>query len=322
MAERARVAVLISGRGSNMAALVYAAKRADGPFEIVLVAADKEHAPGLSLAEAEGIRTLGLPRPAPQDKARFFADLDAAIRATDAEWIALAGFMRLLPADFVSAWRNRIFNIHPSLLPKYKGLDPHARALAAGDATAGCSVHLVTEAVDDGEVLGQTEVAVLAGDTPDTLAARVLIAEHQLYARVLAEHVTREHDPDWIVNKVGALALALPETDARSSHGAPGWRVGGEKSGKFFAYVSIRHHGEDAVALLIKTSGADEMAALIDADPQLYNRPAYYGASGWIAYRLDRPGVDWNHVAEWLARSWRAVAPKRLTKLIDVAEDF
>jgi phosphoribosylglycinamide formyltransferase-1 len=112
------------------------------------------------------------------------------------------------------------------------------------------------------------------------------------------------------------------QTDARPSHGSPGWRVGGEKSGKFFAYVSVRHHGEDAVALLVKTSGADEMAALIEADPDIYYRPAYYGASGWIAIRLDRPGVDWDHIRGWLEKSWRAVAPKRLTKMMDVADHF
>lgn len=305
-----------------MAALIYAARRADCAFEIVLAAADSEDAPGLALARAEGISAIGFPRSTTNDKSRFFSELDRAIRDAGSEWIALAGFMRLLPGNFVAAWRDRIFNIHPSLLPKYKGLDPHARALEAGDKIAGCSVHLVTEAVDDGPVLGRIEVAVLDGDTPDTLAARVLIAEHQLYTRVLAEHVVREFDADWIVASVGALALALPETDARNSHGAPGWRVGGEKSGKFFAYVSVRHHGEDAVALLVKTSGADEMTALIEAEPDLYYRPAYYGASGWIALRLDRPGVDWGHVEEWLAKSWRAVAPKRLTKLISAAAEF
>lgn len=319
---RARVAVLISGRGSNMAALIYASKAAGCPFEIVLVAADSEEAPGLALARAEGVAAMGFPPPAPKGKTEFFTALDRAVRDAGAEWIALAGFMRLLPPAFVTAWRDRILNIHPSLLPRYKGLDTHARALEAGDAVAGCSVHLVTEALDDGPLLGRTEVAVLPGDTPDTLAARVLIAEHQLYPRVLAEHVSREREPEWIVAKVGTLALALPETDARTSHGAPGWRVGGEKAGKFFAYVSVRHHGEDAVALLVKTGGPDEMAALIDAEPDIYYRPAYYGASGWIAYRLDRPGVDWDHVAEWLTRSWRAVAPKRLTRLLDSAADF
>lgn len=320
--DRARVAVLISGRGSNMAALVYAAKWVDCPFEIVLVIADREDAAGLLLARAEGVHALGIARPAFSEKTAFFSKLDAAIRDADAEWIALAGFMRVLPGEFVTRWQDRILNIHPSLLPKYKGLDTHARALAAGDEVAGCSVHLVTEAVDDGPVLGRTQVAVLTGDTPDTLAARVLIAEHQLYARVLADHVTRERDTDWILARVGALALALPETDARSSHGAPGWRVGGDKSGKFFAYVSINHHGEEAVALLVKTSGADEMAELIDAEPDIYFRPAYYGASGWIAYRLDRKDVDWDHVADWLGKSWRAVAPRGVVKRADAFADF
>ena len=174
----------------------------------------------------------------------------------------------------------------------------------------------------EGPILGQIPVAILPTDTADTLAQRVLYAEYQLYPRMLADYVAREMDPDWLIAKVGDLALALPETDARTSHGAPGWRVGGEKSGKFFAYVSVRHHGEEATALLVKTSGQDEMSALIEAEPDIYYRPAYYGASGWIALRLDRPGVDWDHVSEWLAKSWRAVAPKRLTKMMAIADEF
>jgi phosphoribosylglycinamide formyltransferase-1 len=318
---KARVGVLISGRGSNMAALLYAAKAPDCPFEVVLVAANDPDAAGLKLAEAEGTATWGQSHKG-MKRAEFDVLIDAQLRTARVEYVALAGYMRLLSPDFVARWSGRMLNIHPSLLPKYKGLDTHARALEARDMVAGCSVHLVTEALDDGPVLGQTEVAVIPGDTIDNLAARVLIAEHQLYARVLANYVSREQHPDWIVAKVGELALALPETDARSSHGAQGWRVGGEKSGKFFAYVSIHHHGEDAIALLVKTSGQDEMAALIEAEPDLYYRPAYYGAAGWIAIRLDTGETDWDHVAEWLAKSWRAVAPKRLTRLIDVAAEF
>jgi phosphoribosylglycinamide formyltransferase-1 len=318
---KARVCVLISGRGSNMAALLYAAKAPDCPFEIVLVAANDPDAAGLKLAQAEGVATWGESHKGTK-RAEFDALIDARLRAAKVDHVALAGYMRLLSPDFVARWSGRMLNIHPSLLPKYKGLDTHARALEAKDPVAGCSVHLVTDALDDGPVLGQTEVAVIPGDTVDSLAARVLIAEHQLYARVLADYVSREQDPDWIVAKVGELALALPEADARSSHGAQGWRVGGEKSGKFFAYVSIHHHGEDAIALLVKTSGQDEMAALIEAEPDLYYRPAYYGAAGWIAVRLDTGDTDWDHVAEWLAKSWRAVAPKRLTRLIDVAAEF
>lgn len=319
---KARVGVLISGTGTNMAALIYASKHPACPYKIVLVASNNPQAPGLALAAAEGVTTfahshIGLTREAHD------AIIHRALTEVRADYIALAGYMRILTPGFVGRWTDRILNIHPSLLPKYKGLHTHARALETGDAVAGCSVHLVTAELDDGPVLGQTEVAILPSDTPETLAARVLIAEHQLYPRVLADYVARETDTDWIVAKVGSLALALPETDARESHGSPGWRVGGGgSSGKFFAYVSIHHHGEAGVALLVKTSGPDEMAALIDAAPDVYYRPSYYGASGWIGLRLDRPGVDWDHVADWLAKSWRAVAPKRLTRLADAAEEF
>lgn len=318
---KARIGVLISGRGSNMAALVYAAKHADCPFEIVLVAANDPDAAGLSFAQAEGIATWGQSHKG-MKRAEFDILVDTQLRAARVDYVALAGYMRLLSPEFVARWAGRMLNIHPSLLPKYKGLDTHERAIAAGDRATGCSVHVVTTELDDGPVLGQTEVAIVAGDTPDTLAARVLIAEHQLYSRTLADFVSRETTPEWIVAKVGELALALPETDARTSHGAPGWRVGGDKSGKFFAYVSIHHHGEDAIALLVKTSGQDEMSALIEAEPDLYYRPAYYGAAGWVAIRLDTGNTDWDHIAEWLGKSWRAVAPRRLTRLMDIAAEF
>ncbi len=185
---KARVAVLISGRGSNMAALVYAAKAQDCPYEIVLVASNDPEAAGLEFARAEGIATFahshkGLKR------AEFDAIIDAELRKAGADYVALAGYMRLLSAEFVASWAGRMLNIHPSLLPKYKGLHTHERALADGDRHGGCSVHIVTAELDDGPVLGQTEVAILPGDTPDTLAARVLIAEHQLYSRVLADFV-------------------------------------------------------------------------------------------------------------------------------------
>lgn len=315
------VAVLLSGTGSNMAALLYASRLPDCPYRIVLVISDRPDAPGLVLAEAEGVPTAAVPRTG-RSKADQEAALQAALEDGGADLVALAGYMRVLSLEFVAKWEGRMLNIHPSLLPSYKGLDTHARALAAGDTQAGCSVHLVTAELDDGPVLGRLAVAVRPDDTAATLAARVLIAEHQLYPRVLAELVGRESDPDWIVERVGALALALPETGARTSHGAPGWRVGGESAGKFFAYVSIHHHGEAPVALLVKTSGPDEMAALIEAEPDLYYRPAYYGASGWVALRLDGHRVDWDHVADWLAKSWRQVAPKRLTKLMRAADEF
>jgi phosphoribosylglycinamide formyltransferase-1 len=183
----AKLAVLISGRGSNMQAL--AAQQCDD-YEIVVVASDRPEAAGLHWALEHGLPVFAL-SPKQVGKQAFEAALDAALRKAGAEWIALAGYMRLLSDDFVGRWRGRIVNVHPSLLPKYKGLHTHARAIEAGDAVAGCSVHLVTEELDGGEVLGQAEVPVLPDDTPDTLARRVLAAEHRLYPSVLKEFLRR-----------------------------------------------------------------------------------------------------------------------------------
>ncbi len=183
--SRAKVAVLISGSGTNMAALLYASRAADCPFEIVLVASNNPDAGGLKLAAAEGVPTFALPHKG-MTRADHDAAMDAQIRAAGAQYVALAGYMRILSAEFVASWEGRMVNIHPSLLPKYKGLHTHERAIEAGDSHGGCSVHLVTAELDDGPLLGQTAVAILPGDTGDTLAARVLIAEHQLYARCLA----------------------------------------------------------------------------------------------------------------------------------------
>ena len=290
-----------------MAALIYAARAPDCPFAIALVTSDRATAPGLDLAAAEGIEIERIL----YDKTTYFEQLDALLSERSIDVIALAGFMRILPPDFVSRWAGRIVNVHPSLLPRHRGLDTHAAVLAAGERVTGCTVHLVTAALDDGPILGQVEVAVLPGDDAPTLATRVLIAEHQLYAKTLADFVSRERDPEWIRDKVDSLALALPQTRFKTSHGAPAWRVGSESSGKFFAILWTRHHGEDSVGVLVKSSGQDEMAALIEADPAVYFRPPYYGPSDWIGIRLDQGRVDWDHVNEWLAKSWRACAPAR-----------
>lgn len=186
MAERRRVGVLISGRGSNMTALVEASRAADSPYDVVIVASDNPHAPGLQWARDAGIMTFAMSAKG-VPKAEFEAAMEAALRGRGVEAIALAGYMRLLSDAFVARWRGRIVNIHPSLLPKYKGLDTHARALAAGDAIAGASVHLVTEELDGGAVLGSAEVEIAAGDTPAELAERVLAAEHELYPLVLKQ---------------------------------------------------------------------------------------------------------------------------------------
>jgi formyltetrahydrofolate-dependent phosphoribosylglycinamide formyltransferase len=180
-----RVAVLISGRGSNMQALLDARQDA---YEIALVISNRPGAAGLERARAAGVEALAIDHASfGKDREAFEREIDAALRARNIEIVALAGFMRVLTPFFVRAWAGRLLNIHPSLLPKYPGTDTHARALAAGDAEHGCSVHLVVEEVDAGEILGQAKLRVLPGDTPETLATRVLELEHELYPRCLTE---------------------------------------------------------------------------------------------------------------------------------------
>ena len=311
MSERSRVAILISGRGSNMAALIYASRADDCSYEVVLVTGDNPDAPGLDLAEAEGVPVFRIPAALKQDKSQYFAALQKVLEGHDVDLIALAGFMRILPREFVERWCGRILNIHPSLLPRHKGLGTHEAALAAGDDSTGASVHLVTNELDSGEVLGQVRVAIVPGDTPATLAERVLIAEHQLYPRMLSQYVARPFSSEWIEGQVDALARELPEVGRKTSHGSPGWSVGGDK-GKLFAIIADHHHGEEAVGLLVKSSGADEMSGLIEAQPDVYYWPKYYGASGWLGIKLNRRDVDWEQVSEWLQRSWELAAPRRL----------
>jgi phosphoribosylglycinamide formyltransferase-1 len=318
--NRHRVAVLISGRGSNMAALIYAARADDCCFEIAVVSGDKPEAHGLDIARAEGVRVE--PLDAKALGTGYWSKLQQVLEDAGTDLIALAGFMRIIPDDFVAKWEGRMVNIHPSLLPRHKGLKTHEACLAAGDKRSGATVHLVTSELDSGDILGQVEVAVLPDDTADTLSERVLIAEHQLYPHVLGQFLGRARDFEWITAKVGELALNLPETRHQTSHGSPGWKVGSQSSSKFFAIMWNRHHGEESVGLLVKCSGQDEMAQLIEAEPDLYFRPAYYGPSDWIGIKLDRPRVDWDHVADWLQRSWLAMAPPRLTKLMRAADEF
>jgi phosphoribosylglycinamide formyltransferase-1 len=275
----------------------------------------------LQLAQAEGIATFALPHKGMTREAHDAA-MEAAVLNTGTQYIVLAGYMRILSDGFVGRWAGRMLNIHPSLLPLYKGLDTHARAIEAGDSHAGTSVHLVTPELDAGEVLAQIAVPIIAGETPETLAGRVKLAEHQLYPRAVAGYVSRWRDPAALLARVRALALALPETDERESHGSPGFRVGGEKTGKYFAYFADQHHGTPHIALLARTGGMDELLNLVESQPEVYFKPAYYGASGWVGIILNRPGVDWDAVGEWLHRSWRGAAPKRLTRMVDVADEF
>ncbi len=188
--QRKRLAVLISGRGSNMAALIDAASDPAYPAEIVAVVSDQPGALGLERAQASGIAAFEVDRKAYADRAAFEAVLQEVLSEAGVELIALAGFMRLLSADFVERWRDRIMNIHPSLLPAFKGLDTHARALTAGVRVAGCTVHVVRADMDAGPIIAQAAVPVLANDTEEALAARVLAAEHRLYPFALARYAS------------------------------------------------------------------------------------------------------------------------------------
>ena len=186
MRDARRVAVLISGRGSNMRALV---EQADG-YEVVLVGSNRPHAAGLDWARKQGLPTWAWDSRG-IDREEFDRAVDRALGDHKVGTVALAGYMRIVSPWFVQQWAGRIVNIHPSLLPKYRGLDTHARALAAGDSVSGCTVHLVTEELDAGQTIATGEVPIEPGDTAESLEKRILAAEHKLYPRALKEFVSR-----------------------------------------------------------------------------------------------------------------------------------
>ena len=191
-----RVAILISGGGSNMLALLRDMAQDGHPAQPVLVASNDPAATGLAKAAALGVATAAVDhRPFRGDRAAFEAALLQPILAATPDILCLAGFMRVLTPAFVSRFAGRMLNIHPSLLPKYPGLHTHQRALDAGDAQAGCTVHEVTPVLDDGPILGQARVPVEPGDTAATLAARVLIQEHRLYPAVLRRFASGDRSP-------------------------------------------------------------------------------------------------------------------------------
>jgi phosphoribosylglycinamide formyltransferase 1 len=188
---RRRVAILISGRGSNMVSLIQAAKDNAYPAEIVLVVSNRPDAGGLKLAREAGVEARAIDhRPFRGDRAAHEAEIGAALMAIGTELVCLAGYMRLLTPAFVTAWRGRMLNVHPSLLPAFPGLHTHARVLAAGVKLHGCTVHLVTEQMDEGPILAQAAVPVLEGDTEELLANRVLAQEHLIYPAALAAFVS------------------------------------------------------------------------------------------------------------------------------------
>lgn len=182
---RKKVGVLISGRGSNLQALLDAAADPTYPAEIALVISNRPGAGGLDRARAAGVATRTVDHTAFDSRDGFEAAVDRALRAAECEFVCLAGFMRILSAGLVSSWPNRMLNIHPSLLPAFKGLDVQRRAIEAGCTLAGCSVHVVTPELDDGPILAQAAVPILPDDTEDTLSARILEQEHRIYPAAL-----------------------------------------------------------------------------------------------------------------------------------------
>ena len=185
MTAKKRVAILISGRGSNMTALMKAAKSSDYPAEIIGVFSNRAAAPGLDAARAEGIATATLAQSSFASRFAFDQALTDILEGWNTDIVCMAGFMRILSPEFTNHWLGKAINIHPSLLPAYKGLDTHARALADGVAEAGCTVHFVTPGLDEGPAILQARVPVHPSDTPDDLAARILIEEHKLYPEAL-----------------------------------------------------------------------------------------------------------------------------------------
>ncbi|HSG36264.1 MAG TPA: phosphoribosylglycinamide formyltransferase [Paracoccaceae bacterium] len=201
-----RVGILISGGGSNMVALVKSMTD-DHPARPVLVLSNDPEAGGLAKAEALGVPTSVVDhRPFGKDRAAFEAELDRVLREAGVEIVCLAGFMRILTPEFTGKWAGRMLNIHPSLLPLYKGLHTHARALEAGDKEHGCTVHEVTSELDGGPILGQARIAIEAGDTPESLAARLLPLEHQLYPAVLRRYAADDRTPVFLAAGTSAVS--------------------------------------------------------------------------------------------------------------------
>jgi phosphoribosylglycinamide formyltransferase-1 len=207
-----RTAILISGRGSNMRALIDSCRASTAPAEIALVLSNNPDAAGLAYARGAGVPTAVVDHRAYTERAAFDAEIDRHLRAADIAFVCLAGFMRLLTPGFVERWRDRLINIHPSLLPSFPGLDTHARALEAGVRFHGCTVHFVRHATDTGPIIIQAAVPVHADDTPDSLAARVLAEEHRIYPQALAwiaEGRVRVENERAIVAGAAAPAHAL-----------------------------------------------------------------------------------------------------------------
>jgi len=188
---KTKTAILISGRGSNMTALIKASKVDDYPADIKLVVSNRPDALGLAAAKSLGVEAVALDHKLFKSRNAFEKDLNDLLQKHNIEFVVCAGFMRILGKEIVRKWTGRMINIHPSLLPKYKGLNTHQRAINAGDKKHGCTVHWVSKGVDDGEIIAQAELTIRDGDSADLLAQRVRTLEHTLYPRALKQVLTR-----------------------------------------------------------------------------------------------------------------------------------
>ncbi|KAB2915264.1 MAG: phosphoribosylglycinamide formyltransferase [Hyphomicrobiaceae bacterium] len=223
-----RVAILISGRGSNMMALVEAARAPDYPAEMAIVISSRPDAPGLAWAKAQGLAAVAIDHKAHATREAFDEAIHAALTNAGVELVALAGFMRIQSAAFVRRWIGRQLNIHPSLLPLFKGLHPQQQALDAGVRISGCTVHFVTEEMDAGPIIAQAAVPVLPDDDADTLAARILVAEHRLYPHALRLVATGDATMD---GNRAILKSMVNQTDPLYSPALPGTSKGRHTSG-------------------------------------------------------------------------------------------
>lgn len=205
-----RIAILISGRGSNMMSLVEACRAADFPAEPVVVISNRPDAEGLAWAKSQGLPALGLDHKLYESRAHFEGQLQSVLQTSRVDLVCLAGFMRLMTPEFVEKWRDRMINIHPSLLPSFKGLHTHERALAAGVKVAGCTVHFVRPEMDDGPIIAQAAVPVASGDTPQSLAERVLAAEHRLYPHALRLVASGQARVEGAVVNISGKSVAPP----------------------------------------------------------------------------------------------------------------
>ena len=292
------------------------------PIEVALVTGDKPDAPGLD--SGRGRRRAGRAAATPRTQSQLLATRsNEALEQADIDLIALAGFMRIIPDDFLARWEGRIVNIHPSLLPKHKGLRTHEACLAAGDKVTGATVHLVTPELDGGEILGQVEVAVLPDDTPETLAERVLIAEHQLYPRVLSQY--RRPRPRLRLDRRSRSASwrwRCPKPASRPATARPAGRSAARAAASSSRSCGTATMARKRSACWSSAAARTRWPQLIEAEPDLYFRPDLLRPVRLDRHQARPAAGRLGPCRDWLAAQLARLAPPRLTKLMRAADEF